>query len=435
LRRPAPSRRISLRRFFRVASLLLTVIFFTLATHETVRSAMPSYYFEATLPMPPTKQDAKKWCWLASVQMVLQYLNVPNIGPPTTPSNSPNVSSAQDFQCAIIGALAGPGTGPDHQCYYDCTACKFSAATVRNVKNALDRYPLALRALRPTEYSGQEEISSVQLDRKLSRDEIQHEIDLGRPIIMGINTSGLSSFIAEHAVVLVGYKLMANGTMSIVVNDPYPYDSDRNIGPTQNPWYEFKEGAPQPLRYVVNLEQFEQAMPWTSTIYRIHTPTQPGVQPLSKKPFGDMVVPHAGAKRDPEWAARLAQLYNAFDTGHLESLAGELEEVRNEYNIYKPSFVFPDARGCYFTSGKSWRFHCQFGEYTKDITTATRYYEATRDKLALSVPSGESVVNDDPKYFTNKIAGAHTRQLELTLYKSNDGTYVVSFEFRSDHDD
>lgn len=48
------------------------------------------------LPVPPRYQETPVWCWVAVGEMVFRYYGIPNM-------NGPG-----NYQCGVIGALAGP---------------------------------------------------------------------------------------------------------------------------------------------------------------------------------------------------------------------------------------------------------------------------------------------------------------------------------------
>jgi hypothetical protein len=170
------------------------------------------------LPIQPIAQQTPEWCWLASAEMIFRYYRIP-------PANGIS------YQCGIMGAV----TGPRSICFTNCAACQFGSGSDANSALVLQQYPQILqayffRSIRVPQLA-------VQLaGRPLFPAEVEQQIDTGHPVELGVTVGGPFQGQAGHDVVLVGYAAYPTGVFAVVIDDPYPYDSDPNVGPQRNPY-------------------------------------------------------------------------------------------------------------------------------------------------------------------------------------------------------
>jgi hypothetical protein len=155
-------------------------------------------------------QEAPEWCFAASAEMILRYLEYPN------------VNADGNYQCGIVGAQGGI-------CSIKCGVCLDGGRTTQRVAEIMQMY--ADFAYRVTGYQNPKvRINVVGI---LSSRQIVSQIDQQGPILAGISPgqiqypAGLG--ISQHAVVIVGYEGTPE-SLNVVINDPYPYP------PTSDPY-------------------------------------------------------------------------------------------------------------------------------------------------------------------------------------------------------
>jgi hypothetical protein len=223
---------------------------------ETARPARMSENSKI-LPIPPVVQDTPVWCWVACGEMVFRYYQVPCANP------------ANQYQCGIIGVLAGP----NHPCYTNCEACIVPAGSSANLKSMLLRYPpetlqMFQRHGVSSPQGFYEGIRSQIIASSLTESTVRSSIDRGIPIIAGVNSIGAMVLPAEsqHVCVVIGYDLSPSGEFSIIVNDPFPHPS------YSNPYLQAGGvGTGNFCQYLIPLDRFVRGM--VSNVYfNITTP-------------------------------------------------------------------------------------------------------------------------------------------------------------------
>lgn len=122
------------------------------------------------LSIPPVYQQTPLWCWAAVGEMVFRHYGVENINP------------FGNVQCGII-ALLHPA------CNQNCGNCIVGAGSLDTMTNMITRYPTFASGVTRTSTR----ISATPTRRRLSFDDVQNEIDAGRPIIAGISPSAAST--------------------------------------------------------------------------------------------------------------------------------------------------------------------------------------------------------------------------------------------------
>jgi hypothetical protein len=95
----------------------------------------------------------------------------------------------------------------------------------------------------------------------LSFDNVQNEIDAGRPIIAGISPSGYRyAGVSEHVALIVGYE-----GSNLIVNDPFPFATAFSGDPYEAAGGE-RIGRGQ---YQIRYGSFANDLQWRETIYGI----------------------------------------------------------------------------------------------------------------------------------------------------------------------
>ena len=196
-----------------------------------------------TLSIPPVTQRTHVWCWIAVIEMVARYHDVPNVNP------------AGVYQCGIVGLLALGGSS--NQCAYECRLCTVPAGSAQNLGVALEEYPRRARVV--TGRLVRDIVGDYQ-SRPLDPDEIVEEIDDENPIIAGISPSGRPpQFTSEHVALIVGYE--RDGDI-LIVNDPYPFPPSVWADPY------LAAGAREVIagRYRIRYDTFVERLQWKETI-------------------------------------------------------------------------------------------------------------------------------------------------------------------------
>jgi hypothetical protein len=198
------------------------------------------------LTIVPIAQQTLEWCWLASAEMIFRYYNVPQV-------------NGISYQCGVMGTVSGPNS----ICFYNCAACVFGSGSDANSARVLVDYPAILQqyffpAARIPRVSAQ------LYERQLKMSEVQQEIDKGHPIELGITVGGPFQGQAAHDVVLIGYSAPNTTTLSIVIDDPFPYDLI--VGPGQNPYRQLGATVLQPGQYQLPYNVAAPGLQWSASI-------------------------------------------------------------------------------------------------------------------------------------------------------------------------
>ena len=198
---------------------------------------------DAELSIPPVAQRTPVWCWVAVGEMVFEHFGVPNVNP------------VGNYQCGIIGALAGPY----HPCWSDCGRCVVPAGTPQNITNMLFQYPRIAGQLTRQSIDG---VRSRRVLRALTDEQVREELDNDRPIIAGINPSGVAGPFAQHVALIIGYEDV-DDQLILTVNDPYPYQF---VGNRFDPYLR-AGGEGSGGQYRINYNNFRRGLSWSESFY------------------------------------------------------------------------------------------------------------------------------------------------------------------------
>ncbi|MBZ0216152.1 MAG: C39 family peptidase [Fimbriimonadaceae bacterium] len=197
----------------------------------------PTSVSSKALAIPPAIQQADVWCWVAVIEMVMKYYDVPN------------VNRAGNYQCGIVGALSF-GTSA-HPCSDYCGLCKVPAGSAAGLVRSFNRYPAIAFGVTGTSGNG---LEAEHLPYELDWQVVEDQIDDNNPIIAGISPSGVKSMsgVSEHVALIIGYR---SGNL-LVINDPYPF-------PVFDDPY-LKAGATKlrPGRYEIEYDNFVENLLW-----------------------------------------------------------------------------------------------------------------------------------------------------------------------------
>jgi hypothetical protein len=165
------------------------------------------------LPIAPVVQETPEWCWLAIGEMIFRHYGVPNANP------------NGDYQCGIVGILAGP----NNRCWNNCKYCNGPAGSFFTELNWKQTMLLMFKTypVQAEQFTGKHSPRiTVKLSQTpLSRQAVAAEIDGQRPVVTGISPFQPQIVGAtQHVALIVGYH-QANGLMTLSVNDPYPFGS------------------------------------------------------------------------------------------------------------------------------------------------------------------------------------------------------------------
>lgn len=201
------------------------------------------------LGITPRLQETPVWCWVTVLQMVFEHYSIPNVNP------------GGDYQCGIIGALAGP----NNVCFQECRRCVVSAQSVEQIRGSISYYPNAVQFLtrRPVKQLD----ASSQLT-SLTKREVKAEIDANRPIIVGISFDSAPRPLSQHVALIVGYDEDEKGNLTLTVNDPFPYDLPQ-FAKNKNPYVAAGGDDNFDGSFSIDYDKFRSGLNWRETIYNI----------------------------------------------------------------------------------------------------------------------------------------------------------------------
>jgi hypothetical protein len=216
------------------------------AANPDQRESLRGLPAEVTLHIPPLFQERPSWCWAAVGEMVFKYYDIPAV-------------HRTDYQCGIVqGRNLCTGLP-------NCVECDLSAVDETAVVNMLEQYPVLA-----TQGGKAGEIAlTVQLKSgSLSEEEVKHEIDEGRPIIVGLSPRGFKvNGIRQHMALIVGYD-NSSGELMLTVNDPFPFE-DMVFLWIGSPYFTANASEEGDGRYEVGYDAFRSKLKWTQTLYRM----------------------------------------------------------------------------------------------------------------------------------------------------------------------
>jgi hypothetical protein len=186
---------------------------------------------QKTLAISPVEQQTKVWCWLATGEMILKYYNIPN------------ANSSGNYQCGIIGTIFY-----NSPCYTNC----FNSNCIRPSGSNLN----TLRMFKDYSWITSKKVFNCREGHELSYYTIKSNIDNYKPILCGISPVRREYFSgAEHAVVLIGYKIV-NETPYVIINDPFPYSN------FDNPYLKVGASILNKYQYQISLQAFTNNLFW-----------------------------------------------------------------------------------------------------------------------------------------------------------------------------
>ena len=236
-------------RIFKAYSLWPLTIFLLLTSWSAVA--------DVHLNIPPTKQKTSNWCWLAVGEMVFTYYG------------EPNANCDGNYQCGIVGILAGS----DDACWNDCSLCEMNAGNFRppldwrqTMMGMLMRYPReAATFTRRKAKDLKVELSG----HPLSPHALITELDARRPVIAGVSPDKAefdSDGITQHVVLIVGYE-RPRSKLVLIVNDSARYE------PANDPYLAARGKPYGKHRYKIEYEAFKQGLLWMETFYGLEPRT------------------------------------------------------------------------------------------------------------------------------------------------------------------
>lgn len=216
-----------------------------LATALLLCLCIVSFGRAATIDIPPVGQHLQFWCWAAVSEMIFRHYSVPEV----TPIN---------YQCGIVAFR-------DPVCSQRCDLCNVGAGSMHTLKDVLKRYPEIAR--NRTGEAGPRVGATVK-KAPLSAELLRDEIDEGLPVVVGISPSQFTyGGVAQHVALVVGYEEDEEG-LSLIVNDPFPYDLSIYASFT-NPYIRHGGTLIVPWQYRIKYEKFRKGLNWTESIYNI----------------------------------------------------------------------------------------------------------------------------------------------------------------------
>ena len=186
---------------------------------------------ETVLNIPPVQQQTTVWCWLAAGEMIFKHFNLPNVNP------------GGNYQCGIIGTIFYNSV-----CNNDCmnSLCIRPSGSNYNTLKMLKDFP----------WLTGRKVLSCREGFELSFSVVKNNIDQQKPILCGISPNRRLYYQgAEHAVLLIGYKVV-NLTPYYIINDPFPYSN------TDNPYLKAGANKLQNNQYLIRAETFTKRLFW-----------------------------------------------------------------------------------------------------------------------------------------------------------------------------
>jgi Papain-like cysteine protease AvrRpt2 len=310
-----------------------------------------------TLHIPPLFQERPHWCWAAVGEMVFKYYDIPAL-------------HRTDFQCGIVQSRALCAGIPD------CMGCDVPAVDEAALVNVLGQYPVLATE---NEKAGDVALTVQVKDGSLSETEVKHELDEGRPIIVGLSPRGFKiDGIRQHMALIVGYDTSADDLI-LTVNDPFPFEDMRFLW-IGNPYVTAKATEEGDGRYEVGYEAFRSKLKWTQTLYRM-TCTGQGC------PSGEHHKPEGSTGKDDREVIHTAlaassQDFTTLRTGH--------KAVEPETGTtWLSAIAFPGAKQCLVRDKNDHRgaeWNCMF-RFT-DRSEADKAVVDLVNRLRISLPQG-----------------------------------------------
>lgn len=347
---------------------------------------------EVTLHIPPLFQERPSWCWAAVGEMVFKYYDIPAV-------------HRTDYQCGIVQGRSLCTGLPN------CVECDLSAVDETAMVNMLEQYPVLA-----TQGGKAGEIAlTVQLKSgSLSEAEVKHEIDEGRPIIVGLSPRGFKvDGIRQHMALIVGYD-NSSGDLMLTVNDPFPFE-DMVFLWIGSPYVTARASEEGDGRYEVGYDAFRSKLKWTQTLYRM-TCTGPGC------PSDDQHVADSSVGKDDR---EVIQAVLTASAGDFKSLRAGHKAVDTETGTtWQSTVTFSGAKPCLVrdkddNGGAKWSCIFKFSDRSEADKAAVDIVKRLWNSLPegwigtdLDVDSETEIYTKTDKFSASK-PGSHQA---LTLY-------------------
>lgn len=201
---------------------------------------------DGLLDIDPIQQSQPGWSWGAVGEMVMRYYRVPNTSP------------TDDYQCGLANFLAGK------QDAQDCAEPGKIGAYQATLKIVSSYEPYAYKFFKETPSAEDPVIMRYEQTKVLPADELIHEIEFERPIIVAIEPPRVNDTEKDtkQVALIVGYKGSADD-LQVIVNTPEAYE----VG--ADPYIDAGATALDTGQYQIGYKEFIKEMRWTSTIYRL----------------------------------------------------------------------------------------------------------------------------------------------------------------------
>lgn len=196
---------------------------------------------DITLNIDPVIESQPGRSWAAVGEMVMRYYSAPNTGP------------NDDYQCGIANFLTGQRMSEE------CAAPAKITAWQAIQKIVTDYLAYAHQFFQEDPHA-----MAFQLGKVLPPDELIHELEFERPIVVAIEPPKMSDGDKDTKEVglIVGYQGSADN-LQIIVNDPRSY----SVG--GNPYIDAGGKQLDTGQYQLPYQDFLKEMRWTASIYRI----------------------------------------------------------------------------------------------------------------------------------------------------------------------
>ncbi|HVJ43683.1 MAG TPA: hypothetical protein VM639_19430 [Dongiaceae bacterium] len=196
---------------------------------------------DITLNVDPVIESQPGRSWAAVGEMVMRYYSAPNTGP------------NDDYQCGIANFLTGQRMSED------CAAPAKMTALQATQKVIADYLTYAYKF-----FDEDPRNMAFQQGKVLPPDELIHELEFERPIVVAIEPPKMSDADKDtkEVALIVGYQGTADG-LQVIVNDPRSYA----VG--ANPYIDAGGKQLDTGQYQLPYQDFLKEMRWTVSIYRI----------------------------------------------------------------------------------------------------------------------------------------------------------------------
>ena len=196
---------------------------------------------DITLNIDPVMESQPGRSWAAVGEMIMRYYSVPNTGP------------NDDYQCGLANFLTGQRMSED------CAAPAKVVALQAAQKIVAEYTPYAYKFFDETPHD-----MRFQQGKVLPPDELMHELEFERPIMVAIEPPKMSDADKDpkEVALIVGYQGSADD-LQIIVNDPRAYD----VG--ANPYIDAGGKQLDTGQYQIAYKDFLKEMRWTVSLYRI----------------------------------------------------------------------------------------------------------------------------------------------------------------------